>query len=176
MLASEWKKIGHEEPYISRCGEVNDEIGSKIIAARLVQSIMRLCFLMEKEYTPYSKWFGTAFSRLKCSKKLFPVLNKILASNNWKEREKFLAQAYEIIAQMHNNLKITKSLPAKVSKFHDRPYKVVNGELFTREIGKKIQNPIVRVISANIGSADQLTNNDLTEDYKLVKKLKNLYK
>jgi len=41
-----------------------DEIGSTIIAGRLVRDVMRLCFLMERQYAPYPKWFGTAFMRL----------------------------------------------------------------------------------------------------------------
>ena len=35
-----------------------------LIAARLVRDVMRLAFLMEREYPPYPKWFGTAFSGL----------------------------------------------------------------------------------------------------------------
>jgi len=140
-LASEWTKISEEEPYMGRAGDVGDELGSKIIAARLVQSIMNLGFLMEKEYAPYSKWFGTAFSRLKCAKKLSPILDKILATKNWQAREKQLSQAYKIMAQMHNHLKITKPLATHVSPFYDRPYLVIHGDIFANEI-KKIKDPI----------------------------------
>lgn len=143
-LASEWEKIGEEEPYMGRAGEVSDELGSKIIAARLVQSIMNLGFLMEKEYIPYSKWFGTAFSRLKCAKKLSPILNKVFAAKNWKEREKQLSRAYEIMAQMHNNLKITKPLATHVSPFHDRPYLVIHGKVFANEIKKTIKDLVTK--------------------------------
>ena len=34
MLASEWSKIGQEEPFIGRCGMSGDEIGSQIITTR----------------------------------------------------------------------------------------------------------------------------------------------
>ena len=177
LLSSEWMKISQEEPFVGRSGDVGDEIGSKIIAARLVQSIMKLCFLMEEEYAPYSKWFGTAFSRLKCAKKLSPVLDKVLTSKNWKEREKHLSQAYKTIAVMHNNLKLTKPLVTEVSGFHDRPYLVIHGEVFANEIKKKIKNPAVKKISAPIGSVNQLSNTvDLLENNTLLKKLKVLYR
>ena len=176
MLASEWTKISQEEPFVGRCGAVNDELGSRIVAARLVQSIMKLCFLMEKEYAPYSKWYGTAFSRLKCAKKLSPVLHKVLASENWKQREKFLSLAYKIVAQMHNSLKLTKPIVTDVSGFHNRPYLVIHGDIFAGELKKKIKDPTVKKISADIGSVNQFTNTvDLLDNNELLKKLKILY-
>ena len=45
-------------------GFVGDEIGSALMGSRLVRDIMRLAFLMEREYIPYAKWFGTAFTQL----------------------------------------------------------------------------------------------------------------
>ena len=177
MLTSEWMKISKEEPFVGRTGDVGDELGSKIIAARLVQSIMKLCFLMEKEYAPYSKWFGTAFSRLKCAKKLASTLDKILASRDWKEREKHLSQAYKVVAQMHNNLKITKPLATEVSSFHNRPYLVIHGEVFANELKKKIKDPAVKKISADIGSVNQLSNTvDLLENNKFLKRLGVMYR
>jgi hypothetical protein len=177
VLASEWMKISQEEPFVGRAGEVGDEVGSKIIAARLVQSIMKLCFLMEKEYVPYSKWFGTAFVHLKCARKLTPILDKVLVSKDWKDREKYLSQAYKFIAKMHNNLKITKALSTEVSNFHDRPYLVIHGDIFANELKKRIKDHTVKRISANIGSVNQLSDAvDLLANDKLLKRLKVLYR
>ncbi len=177
MMAAEWMKISQEESFVGRTGDVSDELGSKIIGSRLVQSVMRLCFLMEKEYTPYSKWFGTAFSTLKCAKKLSPVLDKVLASKKWTSREKHLAKSYKIIAQMHNDLKITKPLKIEVSNFHGRPYQVIHGEIFAIEIKKKIKDPAVKNISSYIGSVNQLSQTvDLLENDSLLNKLKVLYR
>jgi hypothetical protein len=177
MLSAEWNKIGQEAQYIGRCGEINDELGSKIIAARLVQAIMKLCFLMEKKYTPYSKWFGMAFSKLKCARKLIPILNQTLTAKNWKDREKYLSRACMIIAKMHNALKITKPLATKVSSFHDRPYLVIHGDIFANELMKKIKNPTVKKFPKNIGSVNQLTNTiDLLDNDVLLERLRFLYK
>ncbi len=74
MLAAQWQRISQEEAFIGRCGEVGDEIGAAVVAARLVREIMRLCFLMEQQYAPYSKWLGTAFARLSCGPALGPTL------------------------------------------------------------------------------------------------------
>jgi hypothetical protein len=39
-------------------------LGSRIVAARQVRELMRPGFLLERNYWPYPKWFGTAFGRL----------------------------------------------------------------------------------------------------------------
>jgi len=36
----------------------------------MVKELMELSFLLEKKYSPYSKWFGTAFSHLMIAKKI----------------------------------------------------------------------------------------------------------
>jgi hypothetical protein len=144
LLAAQWHDISQEEAFVGRCGDVGDELGSKIIATRIVERLMRLCFLMEKEYAPYSKWLGSAFSRLKSSKKLKPILNKILAAETWREREQHLSKAYEKIAKMHNRLDITKPMKIEVSRFYNRPYHVIRANDFAGEIRKTIENPEVR--------------------------------
>ncbi len=176
MMAAEWMKISQEEHFIGRTGEVGDEAGSKIIAARLVKSIMRLCFLMEKEYAPYSKWFGTAFSRLRCAGPLSPVLENVLSAQSWRDREKHLSRAYELAAELHNGLGITKPLPARGSRFYSRPFKVIHGGLFAEELKKQITGPEVKTIAAGIGSVNQLSDSvDLLENNELLRRLAVLY-
>ncbi|MDQ3750966.1 MAG: DUF4037 domain-containing protein, partial [Acidobacteriota bacterium] len=117
LLASGWNRIGQEEHLMGRAGIAGDEIGSAIIASRLVRDLIRLCFLMEEQYAPYPKWFGRAFSQLKCADELSPVFKRVLSAETWQERERFLSFGYEYVAEMHNALKITEPLPAKVDKF-----------------------------------------------------------
>tara|TARA_Y100000034_G_scaffold100307_1_gene123562 strand:+ start:1001 stop:2074 length:1074 start_codon:yes stop_codon:yes gene_type:complete len=175
LLASQWKRISQEEHFMGRCGELNDEIGSKIIATRLIKDIMKICFLMEKRYTPYIKWFGTGFNNLKSSKKLKPILNAVIKSDNWKIREKHIVKAYEYIAKLHNSLKITKPLKTKVDYFHDRPFLVINGELFASEIKKQIKDPILKSIKLDIGSINQFS--DSTDIFEMdTQKFKSVYK
>ena len=68
---------------------------------------------------------------------------------------------------MHNALGITEPLPAKVSRFHDRPFQVINGGAFAEAIRAGITDPSVRRLAAGrlIGSLDQWSDNtDLLED------------
>ena len=64
---------------------VGDEVGSALIGGRLVRDIMRLCFLMERTYAPYQKWFGTAFKRLSCGPDLWPMLQNALQAETWRD-------------------------------------------------------------------------------------------
>lgn len=141
LLAAQWMKIGYEEAFVGRTGDLGDELGSQVVAARQVREIMKLAFLMEKQYAPYSKWLGTAFARLKLGKKLTPVLRDVLLAKTWKARERKLAQAYSIMAKAHNALRITKPLPSTVSKYFNRPYLVIHGDTFANAIKETIKDP-----------------------------------
>lgn len=167
LLAAGWARIEQEEHLMGRAGFVGDEIGSAIIASRLVRDLMRLCFLMEKRYAPYPKWFGTAFLKLAAATKLEPILQHVLASENWKEREEHLIQAYEYIANLHNQLAITEVMPATASQFHGRPFFVISMGRFSNAITAKITDPTLREIAQSplIGSIDQLSDStDLQAD------------
>ncbi|MFH1174168.1 MAG: DUF4037 domain-containing protein [archaeon] len=157
LLASQWSRIAQEESFMGRCGELGDELGSMIVASRLCKDIMKLCYLMEKEYSPYMKWFGTGFSKLASSKKLTPLLRKTLESKNWKLREKYLSQMYEYAGRRHNELGITRTIKPKVSNFHDRPFLVIHGELFAQELRKRIKNPELSSLPL-IGSINQFSD------------------
>ncbi|WP_202870597.1 DUF4037 domain-containing protein [Kribbella sp. VKM Ac-2571] len=63
-LACQWSRIAQEEAFVQRTHEVGDELGSRVVAARLVRDLMRLAMLQARTYAPYSKWLGTAFARL----------------------------------------------------------------------------------------------------------------
>ncbi|MFH1630717.1 MAG: DUF4037 domain-containing protein [Candidatus Aenigmatarchaeota archaeon] len=175
ILAAQWTRISQEEPFIGRCGDIGDELGSKIIASRLVRDIMKLCFLMEKKYHPYMKWFGASFSKLSCSRKLLPIFNKVLSAKDWKEREKYLSLAYETVAKIHNNLKITKPMPTKVSRFHERPYLIIHADTFASEIKKAIKDREIKRIKSDIGALDQFTDStDVADNPAIVKKLRDV--
>ena len=151
LLAAQWTRISDEEAFVGRTGNVGDELGSQIIAARLVRALMKLCFLMERQYAPYSKWFGTAFARLPCAPRLAPTFQNALRAQSWRERERYLSRAYSMVAEMHNTLGITKPYPTKVSPFYTRPYKVIHSERFADEIRKGIKDQEVRKIELPIG-------------------------
>ena len=176
LLAAQWMKIGQEEPFVGRCGSVGDELGSRLIATRLVQSLMRLCFLMEKRYAPYSKWFGTAFSRLACAGQFLPAFEMAWRASTWQEREEALCRAYELAAGMHNDLGITPRLPEQVSLFHDRPFRVIHGDVFAEAIMGAIHSQDVRALPRFVGSVNQFLDSvDVLSNPELCRRLKGVF-
>jgi len=155
LLACQWRHIAQEEAFMGRCGQVGDELGSRLVAARLVRDLMKLCFLMERQYAPYIKWFGTAFGQLRCAAELLPILFGVLKADAWPAREKHLTAAYEFVAEMHNALGITATLPTQVSSYYDRPFVVLHSDNFVEAIRAAIASEEVRALPAHIGSIDQ---------------------
>jgi Domain of unknown function (DUF4037) len=176
LLAAEWGKIDQEEPFMGRTGDTGDEIGSRIIAARLVQYMMHLGFLIERRYRPYSKWFGSAFLRLESAKKLSPIFGQILAAADWKERQHYLSQAYRIAAEMHNALHITPALEVEISSFHERPYLVLHSGRFVDALLNAIQDEAVRALPPRVGSINQFVDStDVDDNVQLCQRLKEIY-
>ena len=178
LMAADWTRIGQEEHLMGRAGFVGDEIGSAVIAARLVRDIMHLGFLMERRYAPYPKWFGTAFGRLDCEGELAPHLAGALAATAWPQREQHLARAYEGLARRHNRLGLTRPMPEHVKAFHGRPFQVMALHGFAEALVAEIGDPAVRRIAERtpIGSIAQFSDStDLLDTPRLRPILRRLY-
>lgn len=157
VLACQWQRISQEEPFVGRCGEVGDELGSAVVAARLVRDLMRLCLLINRTYPPYSKWLGSAFARLPGAGRLGPVLNAAVTAGNWPEREHHLVIAYETVADLHNDLGLSAPVDPRVRPFHDRPFRVLQAERFGQALMTNIQDPAVRALPLT-GAIDQFVD------------------
>ena len=140
---------------MGRTGQAGDEIGSRLVAGRLVKDLMNLGFLMARQYAPYIKWFGTAFSRLDCAGSFQPLFEKILTAATWQERQPHLARALETAAHMHNQLAITPPLSEAVEDFHNRPFQVIRGERFYEAIRAQIRDSHVLALPPKLGGVDQ---------------------
>jgi len=179
ILASAWARIGQEEHLMGRTGLASDEVGSILIGSRLVRDIMRLAFLMERKYPPYAKWFGTAFAQLESAERLAPALAGALHAVSWEQREASLCLAYEVLAQMHHELRITEPVSTEVSQFWSRPFRVIGGDRFTKAIMQHIRDPQIVSLTQQrpIGSVDLWSDNtDLLEDESLRSYLVALYR
>ncbi len=178
QLAAQWIRISEDREFTSRTGDVGDELGSMVIASHQVKRLMQLCFLMERKYAPYTKWFGTAFSQLECASELGPIFKDVLLSMTWKEREQNLARAYRIIARMHNALKITPPIVEDVEKYYGRPYLVFEPPDLIRDIVTSFTDEEVKAIKHGLGSVNQFVNStDQLSNNALVKALfKPVYK
>ena len=141
LMACQWQRISEEEPFMGRCGQAGDELGSRIVAMRLIRDVMKLCFLIERQYAPYTKWFGTAFAQLACADVLTPLFMHTLDAQTWQDREHHLSRVYEYVADRHNSIGLTQPLPAQVSAFHDRPFRVIQAGQFADALRAVITDP-----------------------------------
>lgn len=155
MYMIQWGKLAEEQAFMGRTGEVGGELGSNIIATDTINNIMRLCFLIEKRYMPYIKWFGTAFSRLKCASELTHPLLRVIHGDNWTAREESMEQVYEIVLRLHNELGLTKPIKMDFKDYHGRPYKTVRADLIYEEIKKGLADKRLANIHYPLGSVDQ---------------------
>ena len=157
VLACQWQRISQEEPFVGRCGEVGDELGSTVVAARLVRDLMRLCLLINRRYPPYSKWLGSAFARLPGAGHLSRTLTSAMTGASWHDREHHLVIAYEIVATMCNDLGLTAPVDPRVRTFHDRPFRVLQAERFTQALISGIHDPAIRALPLT-GAIDQFVD------------------
>ncbi len=176
LLACQWMKIGQEEPFVGRTSEVKDEIGSRIITARMVQAVMHLCFLMERRYAPYSKWLGTAFKRLEIASLVLPNLTGALEASDYHAREQNLCRAYEVCAWKFNSLDLMDAVNARVKFFFDRPFKVIYGGEIAEQILAAIPGESLRALPGFVGSVNQFSEStDLISDTRVTSRLRCLY-
>ncbi|MGH8977421.1 MAG: DUF4037 domain-containing protein [Acidimicrobiia bacterium] len=130
VLACQWRRIAQEEAFVGRCGQVGDELGSAIVAARLVRDVVRLGFLIERDYAPYSKWLGTAFARLPCATALRTPMQQTLAATDWQHREAHLCLVLERVAERFNQLELVEAIDPVVRPFFRRPFRVLDANRF----------------------------------------------
>jgi hypothetical protein len=167
LLSCGWARIGQEEHLMGRAGSCGDEIGSALIGARLVRDIMRLCFLMQRTYAPYSKWLGRDFQALPCAPDFLSHLERALGATDWESRQQHLVLAYEALARLHNSLGVIAPMPESVTSFFDRPFQVMAIHGFSDALIQEVSDPQVAQIAKRspIGNIDQFSDStDLLSD------------
>lgn len=156
-LAGAWRRVAEEQPFVGRTGLVGDELGSRVIAARLVRDVMRLAFLIERRYAPYSKWFGSAFAQLPCAAQITPPLERSLVAETWQARDAALAEACETLGRLQRARGVPGAVAPQLGPFHARPFTVVNAEEMIAALRAEIADPTLRALPI-IGALDQVSD------------------
>ncbi len=156
-LACQWRRIAEEQAFVGRAGSSGDDLGSRVIAARLARDVMRMAFLIEGHYAPYPKWFGKAFAALPCATALLPALSRVLAAADWKPREAALADAYLALARLHRERELGGHFEPAIGPYFSRPFTVINADDIAAAIRSEIADPVLRCLPI-IGSLDQITD------------------
>jgi hypothetical protein len=175
MLACQWRRVTQEEAFVGRAAEVGDELGSRLLAARLARELMRLWFLLARTYWPYTKWFGSAFRALPDSQPLGRALEAAVAADDHPGREAGLVAAYETVARRHNDLGVTVKVEPTTRPFYGRPYRVLMAERFVEACFERVDDPLLGRLPL-VGSVDQVAGStDLLSEAGLFRRLGPLY-
>ncbi|NZD60921.1 DUF4037 domain-containing protein [Rhizobium sp. WYCCWR 11290] len=169
-IACQWRRIAEEQAFVGRAGQVGDDLGSRVIAARLVRDVMRMGFLLERRYAPYSKWLGSGFARLPIAEPLSPHLQRALGSSEWTEREDALVSAYMELARRQNAIGVAPFEPI-VGPYHDRPFTTINAGDAVEAAHSAIADASIKQLPI-VGSLDQVSDlTPLLEDAKLSQRM-----
>jgi hypothetical protein len=178
QLGCLWNRIGQEEPFVGRTASVGDELGSAILASRLVRDLMRIVFCLQRQYPPYPKWFGHAFAQLPGVQALLPVLEAVQRARSFAEREAALCAAYEAVAAMQRAACIPIAGDGLTSGFWGRPFRVIHGEKMAAAVFATIADPQLASLAQTraIGGIDLVSDNtDVLDDPRLRLRLRALY-
>ncbi len=174
-ILSEWDHISEEMAFVGRSAPKGDDLGSRLVATRLVRYIIRLAFILCKTYVPYSKWFGFAFSFLPIATDLQPILLEILTQDNWRKRENLLTEAYLVLLDYQNSLQITPKISVNATQFFSRDQMIINTQKIKNELRKLIIPPLDGV-RYPIGSVDQfIVDTHILTDAQILQATRGLY-
>ena len=175
LIASQWNIIASEQAFVKRCGDVNDEIGSQIICARIAEKLMRLCFLYKDTYAPYSKWFGTAFGKLDIDETIKEKINSALKANDLTERENNLVEAQALVADLHNASGLTDKVEYSVESYFRRDIKVIFADKFVDATVEKLKGTVFENIPL-IGTMSQFGGlSDFADEKVYYEQIKKIY-
>ena len=175
LIASQWSLIAEEQAFVKRCGSRGDDMGSRIICSRIIERLMRLCFLYCDKYAPYSKWFGTAFDGLTISEEIKKEIKLSLSENDLLVRELHLVNAQALAGHLHNSTGITDKVHIQIQSYFNRDIKVIFADKFVGVIKSKlVHSPLYNIpLFGTLHQAGNFTT--LTENNKYIENIKSFY-
>jgi hypothetical protein len=157
IVASDWQRLDQELPLMGRAGGRGDELGSRVIAARLVDIAVHLGFMLSRSWPPYAKWRGSAFGSLAGCAGIATDLARALDARRWEDRQAALGDALTGLARLQEQRGLPTP-PAAVEPFWDRPFLHLNRDLVPALVDS-IETPEVPGLPVGVGSVEQQTDN-----------------
>lgn len=157
LLASQWFLLAEEQAFVRRCADVGDEIGSRLCTARMMERLMRLCFLYRRCYAPYSKWFGTAFQKLPVDESIKEAIGDALTANHIQSRERAQIKAQQLVASLHNKSGLTEVVDSTVKRYFSRNIAVIGADHIAAVLAETLVGTPLEDVPL-IGSISQISN------------------
>jgi hypothetical protein len=150
-LAAGWLRVAQEEAFAGRAGAAGDDLGSRLVAARLVRELVRLAFLIERRWAPYPKWLGSGFARLDLATTAGPALAAATAAADWREREAALVTAAGVLAAATNDLGLAAPVDPAPRTYYTRDIRVLSADRLTVALTAAVTDPEVRALLDRLG-------------------------
>jgi hypothetical protein len=101
---------GRDSPYnVYRISKRGDDLTCMIYLGQYLKRAMELCFALNREYSPYTKWLNRAYRNLpKYVDTIAPLLDEILPIEDWKGRVFKMVEANYAIADAIADLGLTE--------------------------------------------------------------------
>lgn len=157
VVACDWQRLDQEIPLMGRAGDRGDELGARVIAARLVGIAIHLAFTLSRVWQPYSKWRGTMFSKLDIARRISSDLELAVVASDWSDRCEALGRSLVQLSELQSEVGLPTRTPVVVP-FWDRPYLQINPSMVGAVLDS-IVDPSVRDLPLGLGSIDQRTDN-----------------
>lgn len=157
VVATDWARLAQELPFVGRTGKRGDELGSRVVTARLARVAMHLGHLLDRRWPPYAKWLGTSFARLPRAAVASGPLESALFAASWPEREAGLVEALRRLSRLQGEAGLP-ALDDPVEHFWDRPFHGVRDAAVTALVDS-IRDPVVHALPRGVGSAEQWSDN-----------------
>jgi hypothetical protein len=154
LVGSSWKQLEQELPFVGRTGARGDDLGSRVLGARLADVAVHLGLLLDRVWAPYAKWVGTVFAASP-SGRVRADLERATGAGNWREREAGLCAALEglLARQAEVGLPVTATA---TGPFHDREFRGVVEDLADLVVSD-VRDPAVRALPLGVGSVGQFS-------------------
>ncbi len=152
VLAAGWQRLCQLLPMMGRTAETGDELGSRLLSARLAEDLVCLAFALSRRWAPYAKWRGTVFRSLPIAARL-PSLLEATTAPRWRDRENALAAACEALLVVQRE----RGHPAPataVIPFFGRPYRAVDRAV-PEGLLASITDPGIARLPPMVGSIEQ---------------------
>ncbi|MBS7315864.1 MAG: DUF4037 domain-containing protein [Clostridiaceae bacterium] len=175
LIASCWDAIACEQAFAKRCGAYGDELGSRLICARIAERLMRLCFLYLDTYAPYSKWFGTAFDRLPLDPALRDAIHAAVSADTVAEREDRLVRAQLLTAGLHNASGLSEPVDVRIESYFGRDIRVIYADRLAEAAAEALRGTELEGVPL-MGSLSQIGGlSTVSDDVSCRKRVRRFY-
>jgi hypothetical protein len=156
VVATDWARLAQALPFVGRTAERGDDLGSRVIASRLVDAAMHLAHALERRWPPYAKWAGTILSRSigqPSGRTVVPCPHR----KRLADAETGLVGALRTLHQLQGQIGLP-GVDDPVEPFWDRVYRSIRDDVVT-QLEASIGDPAVRALPSGVGPAEQWSHN-----------------